>query len=147
MTAAVRSSAMYQMQPPQPPKPPKKKLNLFQILILLAVFGFAGWYLYTALAPAAATQAVITAGTLGARYSGDCLIVRGETPYDAEGVTSVEYEAEEGSLVQRGTTICNVYSSSFSEISASSSGLLPSEGIFVVSDSSESSAPSPVSTR
>ncbi len=105
---------MYQMQPPQPPKPPKKKLNLFQILILLAVFGFAGWYLYTALAPAAATQAVITAGTLGARYSGDCLIVRAETPYDAEGVTSVQYEAEEGSLVQRGTTICNVYSSSFS---------------------------------
>ena len=46
--------------------------------------------------------------TLGARYSGDCLIVRSETPYDAEGVTSVDYEAEEGSLVHRGTNICNV---------------------------------------
>ena len=52
---------MYQMQPPQPPKPPKKKLNLLQIVILLAAFGFAIWYLYTALAPAASPYATITA--------------------------------------------------------------------------------------
>lgn len=105
---------MYQMTPPQPPKPPKKKLHWFQALLILAAFGFAGWYLYTTLAPAASPYAVITAGTLGARYSGDCLIVRNETPYDAEGVTYVEYTAEEGSVVQRGTEICNVYSSGFS---------------------------------
>lgn len=105
---------MYQMTPPQPPQPPKKKLNIFQVLILLAAFGFAGWYLYTTLVPAASPYATITAGTLGARYSGDCLIVRNETPFDAEGVTSVDYKAEEGSLVQRGDTICYVYSSSFS---------------------------------
>lgn len=105
---------MYQMTPPQPPKPPKKKLRWYQVFLLLAAFGFAGWYLYTALAPAASPYAVITAGTLGARYSGDCLIVRDETPYDAEGVTSVEYTAEEASLVQRGTEICKVFSSGFS---------------------------------
>ena len=105
---------MYQMTPPQPPKPPKKKLNILQLLILLAAFGFAIWYLVKTLAPAAAPYATITAGTLGARYSGDCLIVRNETPFDAEGVTSVDYKAEEGSLVQRGDTICNVYSSSLS---------------------------------
>lgn len=105
---------MYQMTPPQPPKPPKKKLSLFQILLIAAAFGFCGWYLYTALVPAAATSAVITAGTLSARYEGDCLIVRDETPYDAEGVTSVDYKAEEGSLVQRGYEICHVYSSGFS---------------------------------
>ena len=105
---------MYQMTPPQPPKPPKKKLNFLQLLILLAAFGFAIWYLVKTLAPAASPYATITAGTLGARYSGDCLIVRNETPFDAEGVTSVDYKAEEGSLVQRGDTICNVYSSSLS---------------------------------
>ncbi|MGN1021655.1 MAG: HlyD family efflux transporter periplasmic adaptor subunit [Aristaeellaceae bacterium] len=105
---------MYQMTPPQPPKPPKKKLNIFQLLIILAAFGFAIWYLVKTLAPAASPYATITAGTLGARYSGDCLIVRNETPYDAEGVTSVDYRAEEGSLVQRGDTICYVYSSSLS---------------------------------
>ncbi|MGN0778631.1 MAG: HlyD family efflux transporter periplasmic adaptor subunit [Aristaeellaceae bacterium] len=109
---------MYQqMTPPppsKPPKPPKKKLNLFQLLILLAAFGFAIWYVVDTLAPAAAPYATITAGTLGARYYGDCLIVRNEVPYDAEGVTSVDYKAEEGSLVQRNDTICNVYSSSLS---------------------------------
>ncbi len=105
---------MYQMTPPQPPKPPKKKLSFFQILLLASAFGFCGWYLYTALVPAAATSAVITAGTLSARYEGDCLIVRDETPYDAEGVTSVDYKAEEGGVVQRGYEICQVYSSGFS---------------------------------
>ena len=105
---------MYQMTPPQPPKPPKKKLRWYQVFLLLAAFGFAGWYLYTAMAPAASPYAMITTGTLGARYSGDCLIVRDETPYDAEGVTSVEYTAEEASVVQRGTEICKVFSSGFS---------------------------------
>lgn len=105
---------MYQMQPPQPPKPPKKKMNLFQVVLILAAFGFAGWYLYTTLAPEVSPYATITAGTLGARYSGDCLIVRNETPYDAEGVTSVDYKAEEGSLLQSGATICDVYSASYS---------------------------------
>lgn len=101
-------------QSPQPPRPSKNKLNILQILLILASFGFCGWYLYTALVPVAATTAVITAGTLSARYEGDCLIVRNETPYDAEGVTSVDYQAEEGSVVQRGYEICSVYSSGFS---------------------------------
>lgn len=105
---------MYQMTPPSPPRPPKRKLNLFQLLLIAAAFGFCGWYLYTALVPAAATTAVITAGTLSARYEGDCLIARNETPYDAEGVTSVMYVAEEGSMVQSGSDICSVFSSGYS---------------------------------
>jgi len=105
---------MYQMTPPQPPQPPKKKLNLFQIIIVAAVMGFAGWYLYTTLAPAASPFATIQSGRLGARYSGDCLIVRDETPYDAEGVTSIDYIAAEGSTIYTSTQICNVFSSSFS---------------------------------
>lgn len=105
---------MYQMTPPQPPQPPKKKLHLLQILLILGAVGFAGWYLYTTLAPAAAPYATITAGTLGARYSGDCVIVRNETPFDAEGVTSVIYQAEEGTVVARTLKICQVYSSGFS---------------------------------
>ena len=51
---------------------------------------------------------------IGTRYTGDCLIVRDETPFDAEGVSSVDYIAEEGSLVSRGASVCNVYSSGFS---------------------------------
>ncbi len=109
---------MYEMQPPQPPQfqpqPEHKRMSVPQIMLIVLVLGFAAWYLVTALTPQAAPYATITAGVIGSRYEGDCLIVRDETPFDAEGVTSVDYVAEEGSTVSRGTTICNVYSSGFS---------------------------------
>jgi hypothetical protein len=106
------------MQPPQPvqmPQPPEnKRMSVPQVMLIVLALGFAAWYLVTTLTPQAAPYATITAGVMGARYEGDCLIVRDETPFDAEGVSSVDYVAEEGSLVTRGTTICNVYSSGFS---------------------------------
>lgn len=105
---------MYQMTPPQKPVQPKKKVSPIQWLLILAALAFAGWYAYQALAPVASPYATIEAGTLGARYSGDALIVRNEIPYDAEGVSNVNYIAEEGSLLHRGSAICNVYSSGFS---------------------------------
>ena len=109
---------MYDMTPPQPvqmPQPPEnKRLSVPQIMLIVLVLGFAVWYLITALTPEASPYATITAGVIGSRYTGDCLIVRDETPFDAEGVTSVDYVAEEGSMVNRGTLICNVYSSGFS---------------------------------
>ena len=112
--------ALYQMSPPQPvppvPQRPEepRRLSVGQIALIIAVIGFAVWYLVTALTPEAEPYGVIGAGTLGTKYSGDCLLVRDETPYDAEGLTSIEYIAEEGATVYRGTTICNVYSSGFS---------------------------------
>lgn len=90
------------------------RANPVLVAITLLLFGVAiAYILYTAFQPQLATSAQITSGTLGTRYSGDALIVRNEVPYDAEGVTSVVYKAEEGSLVRRGTTICQVYSSGF----------------------------------
>ena len=111
---------MYQMQPPQPvqpqaPRPEEtRRMSVFQIVMIAAVIGFVVWYLVTALTPEAEPYGKITSGTLGTRYTGDCLIIRDETPYDAEGLTSIEYVAEEGAMIYRGTTICNVYSSGFS---------------------------------
>ena len=104
---------MYQMTPPKPPEKSRKKLSFFQMLLIAAALGFLAWYLYTTFVPAAATTAVIEAGTLGARYTGDAVIVRDEVPYDADGVTSVDYIAEEGSVVRRNQNICQVYSSGF----------------------------------
>jgi len=89
------------------------------------VMGVGAWYLYGALVPDATPYATIQAGSLGARYSGDCIIVRDETPFDAEGVTSVQYKAEEGSYITRtttdpttgmtrSTTVCEVYSAGYS---------------------------------
>ncbi len=110
---------MYQMMPPQPvqmpqPQPEKKRLSVGQIMLIVLVLGFVVWYLVTAFTPEASPYATITAGTMGTRYTGDCLIVRDETPYDAEGVTSIQYIAEEGSMTIRGNSICKVYSSGFS---------------------------------
>lgn len=109
---------MYQMQPPQQRQPVQqqtgKRLNMFQMMMIIAVFGFAVWYIVTSLTPKSSPYATITSGTIGARYSGDCLIVREETPYNAEGVTKIQYSAEEASTIFRGTSICNVYSSGFS---------------------------------
>ena len=109
---------MYDMQPPQPVQMPtpqeNKRMSVPQIMLIVLVLAFALWYLVTTLTPATSPYATITAGVIGSRYTGDCLIVRDEIPFDAEGVSSVDYIAEEGSLVSRGTTVCNVYSSGFS---------------------------------
>ena len=110
---------MYDMQPPQPvqiPTPPQKnkRMSVPQIMMIVLVLAFTVWYLVTTLTPESSPYATITAGVIGSRYTGDCLIVRDETPFDAEGVSSVDYIAEEGSLVSRGMTVCNVYSSGFS---------------------------------
>ena len=110
---------MYQMNPPQPAMPPqapreKKRLSVPQIMLIVLTLAFAAWYLVTSLTPEPARFATITADTIGSRYTGDCLIVRDEVPFDAEGLSSVEYIAEEGATVYRGDMICNVYSSGFS---------------------------------
>lgn len=101
-------------RPVQPPKQKSKALQALQAIAVAAVVFAAVWYLYGILVPKAEPYATVQAGVLGARYSGDCIIVRDEVPYDAEGVTSVDYTAEEGSAVSRNDEICNVYSSSFS---------------------------------
>lgn len=92
----------------------KSRLTPVQIILIVLAVAAAAAYLAFMLMPAAATSAVIEYATIGTRYSGDCLIVRDETPYDAEGLSSMVEIAEEGSLVQRGTVICKVYSSGFS---------------------------------
>lgn len=102
--------------PPQQLKPQKPRLHLtaFHVAVIVAALGFLGWYLYATLVPEAARYGQITSGNLSANHAGDCLIVRNEVPYDAEGVTSVVYDAEEGSSVVRGDYICKVYSSGYS---------------------------------
>ena len=109
---------MYDMQPPQPVQMPQpqenKRMSVPQIMLIVLVLAFAIWYLVTTLTPESSPYATISAGVIGSRYTGDCRIVRDESPFDAEGVSSVDSIAEEGTLVARGTVVCNVYSSGFS---------------------------------
>ena len=113
---------MYDMMPPQQvqpvPPPSRQRMTVPQIMMIVAAIGVLFVFVVIAVknifSDPQIPYAQITADTIGSRYSGDCLIIRNEIPYDAEGVTSVDYVAEEGSTVYMGTTICNVYSSSYS---------------------------------
>ncbi len=109
---------MYEMMPPEPvqmPTPPEnKRMSVPQIMLIVLALAFAIWYLVTALAPQNPTSAQIQAGVIGSRYTGDCLIVRDEIPFNEDTVSSVHYVAEEGSYVTKGTIICNVFSTNYS---------------------------------
>ena len=60
------------------------------------------------------STAQIRQASLGEQYTGDGLIVRDESVYDAEGVTRVEYVAEEGQLVRYNTEICRIFAAGYS---------------------------------
>ena len=100
--------------PVKPPKKPSFLLKVLQMFAVAAALGAAIWYIYEALVPARDAYGVIEADTLGASYIGDCIIVRDETPYDAEGVTSVKHIALEATTVRYSLDICEVYSSGYS---------------------------------
>lgn len=55
----------------------------------------------------------VTAGSLGANYTGDALIVRNETMYTQESISQIDYIATEGTQVRRGDKVCTVYTSGF----------------------------------
>ena len=61
------------------------------------------------------TTAIVTQSSLGSQYQGQIVIVRDETLYDAEGVTRIDYVAEEGSHLYKGGVICRVYSSGYNQ--------------------------------
>ena len=94
----------------------RKKVNLspLHLGIIAAALLLTGWYLFINYAPQNATTAIVQAGRYGTYYTGDALIVRNEVPYDADSVTSINYKAEEGTEINNGTRICEVFSSGFS---------------------------------
>lgn len=58
--------------------------------------------------------AVVTISEQGTTFSGQVLIVRNESVFQQENVSSIAYMAEEASGVSRGDPICTVYSTGFS---------------------------------
>jgi len=93
----------------------RQRVSPVQVILVIAVLAFAGWYVYENMFAGVSQYAVIETGTLGPSYNGDALIVRDEVPYDAEGVTSVDYIAQEGAMLRTGEKICDVYSSGYNQ--------------------------------
>lgn len=91
---------------------PVLKLVLVLALVLLA--GVVVWQLRT-LMGANATTARAVERTMGNYYSGTLVIARNETLYETENMTRIDFEAEEGSHVNRSSVICKVYSSGYNQ--------------------------------
>lgn len=93
---------------------PKASLRWWHYLIIGAVALGIVAFAVVSLIPKRATTAVIRQASLGEEYTGDGLIVRDESVYDAEGVTRVEYVAAEGQVVRYNAEICRVFASGYS---------------------------------
>ncbi len=90
---------------------PKAVWVVFALVVIAAV----GWGISRVTANRGQQYAFVRADNLSSVFVGDALVVRNETLYTQEGVSRVDYKAEEGEEVQRGTTICLAYSSGFSD--------------------------------
>lgn len=98
-----------------PPQRNYGRLNLILgIIIALMVVVLAVFAVLNLSTKSSVRTAIVSAGTLGANYTGDALIVRNEVMYTQVGVEQIEYLLEEGSFARRGEdTICLVYTSGF----------------------------------
>ena len=97
-----------------PAQKPARRFGLIHILVLAAILIGTGIYLFFVYGPKSEPFATAQLYKLTVNHPGDALIVRDETVYDADGITSVEYRCEEGQSVTINTAICDVYSSGFS---------------------------------
>ena len=102
------------LKKPKKPRKPGGGKRLLAILVGAAVIG-GGVYAYSRFGSGQrAATATVKASSIGTTYTGDALIVRNETAFDDEGVQSIEYVAEEGSVVYSGDILCYVYSTGYS---------------------------------
>lgn len=97
-----------------PRRRPRVLTRAVQVVVIVGALVFLAWFILNNTRSSAPATAVIEMGALGITYRGDALIVRNEVAYDDEGVQSIEYVAQEGSLVYRGNVVCYVYSTGYS---------------------------------
>ena len=92
------------------------KLNVFLgVFIAILAIGLIAVAAMQIINNPQAHTASVGDGTLGSSFTGSALIVRNETLYTEKGITQIDYSAvEEGSFVTRGTNVCTVYTSGFS---------------------------------
>ncbi len=93
----------------------KKRSNrTVYIVLAVLVLVFVAVVVLRLVAPGQVNFALVQAGNLSARYTGDAVLVRNETIYTQEGVSQIDYIAQEGALLKRNDPVATVYSSGFS---------------------------------
>ncbi len=91
----------------------KRRSGTPYVVIAVIVLAVAAIAAIQHFAPREAMYGYVSAGVLSSRYAGDAVIVRDETVYTQEGVSRIDYTAEEGADVNRTTSVCTVYTSGF----------------------------------
>lgn len=103
----------------------RRRVRVLPLVLTCAILLAAGvWAAVTVIGCAGNKQqpvngstgfATVSRSSVSASYSGDALLVRNETVYQQDGITSIDYIAEEGASVVRGDKVCLVYTSGFSQ--------------------------------
>ena len=112
--AAVKAKKERKEQRRQKRRSRSRFSRILQTLLILATVAGGVLVALNAMQGSKPTTAVIESGTLGTIHRGDAMIVRNETVYSDEGVQSIDYKAQEGSVVYRGDVVCYVYSTGYS---------------------------------
>ena len=105
---------VYQLPKTGMPRPKKKAKKSGYILLTVVVLVLAAFIMLRMLAPGQTAYGYVQSGSLSARYTGDAVVVRNETVFAQDGVSQIEYEADEGAQVKRGANVATIYTSGFS---------------------------------
>lgn len=104
----------YQVPKTGLPRAKKKKNKAGYVALAIIAVGFAAFAVLRMLAPGQVAYGYVEADSLSARYTGDALVVRNETVYAQDGVSQIDYDADEGAQVKRGANVATIYTSGFS---------------------------------
>ncbi|MCR4887268.1 MAG: hypothetical protein K5919_10180 [Clostridiales bacterium] len=93
----------------------KTSKSIYVALILLAV-GVAAFFILPRLMQQRrnAAYGYVRSGSMSARYTGDAVIVRSEKVYTQDSVSQIDFVAEEGEAVRRGSIVATIYTAGFS---------------------------------
>ena len=91
----------------------RRRSNTPYIILTLVILAAGAFAVISHFAPREAMYGYVTGGVLSSRYAGDAVVVRDEIVYTQEGVSRIDYTAEEGADVDRTTAVCTVYTSGF----------------------------------
>lgn len=93
--------------------PRQRRSGVLYVILAVLILGLTAFAAIRHFAPQEAMYGYVSAGVLSSRYTGSALLVRDETVYTQESISQIDYKAEEGTNVDRTTTICTVYTSGF----------------------------------